>query len=125
MHFEMIQLLSFMLYFSLHTFSHSKMHHCNVHVLISIVSLHFIYCLLTVVSVGTVCSYGAVRLVGGGDSMEGRVEVCINNTWGTVCDSSWSNSDASVVCSQLGYSSGMIKHYSSKYDCTLLICICV
>ena len=107
----MIQLLSFILYFSFHTFSHSKVlvDDCNAHALISIVSLHFIHCLLTVVSVGTVCNYGAVRLVGGGDSLEGRVEVCVNDTWGTVCDDGWSNSDASVVCSQLGYPSGMEK----------------
>ena len=49
------------------------------------------------------CIDGNVRLVGGRSENEGRVEVCINNAWGTVCDSFWGREEASVICRQLDF----------------------
>ena len=45
-----------------------------------------------------------MRLVNGGSSLEGRLEVCLNGVWGTICDQSWDDTDAGVVCSQMGHS---------------------
>ena len=53
------------------------------------------------------CTDGDVRLDGGSTPYQGRVEICINNQWGTICDAAfgyyWLNSEAAVVCRQLGF----------------------
>ena len=50
------------------------------------------------------CPSGGIRLIGGSLPTEGRVEVCLNSAWGTVCDDNYTDVDASVACRQLGYS---------------------
>ena len=41
--------------------------------------------------------------MGGKTTREGRVEICFNNIWGSVCDDGWDARDAGVACSQLGF----------------------
>ena len=43
-------------------------------------------------------------MIGGSGPNEGRVEVCTGQAWGTVCHDGWDNTDATVVCRQLGFS---------------------
>ncbi len=83
----------------------------------------YIYCLLTVP-----CFEGDIRLIPDEESSEafytklrennnfeeflfyndrlrlGRVEICNERSYTTVCRDDWDNLDASVVCSQLGFS---------------------
>ena len=44
-----------------------------------------------------------MHLANGSVSSEGRVEIRVNGTWGTICDPYFSYNDALVVCRMLGY----------------------
>ena len=59
----------------------------------------------------TGCTHGSIRLRGGSTSMNGRVEVCLNGDWGTVCDDGWSTIDGNIACRQLGFSNSSRTFY--------------
>ncbi len=50
------------------------------------------------------CLDGGIRIGTGLSDRIGVVEVCMNSSWGTICSRSWSPSEASVICRQLGHS---------------------
>ncbi|XP_019863236.1 PREDICTED: deleted in malignant brain tumors 1 protein-like [Amphimedon queenslandica] len=65
-------------------------------------------CQLTDVKYST-CTTGEVRLADGATEFEGRVEVCENRVWGSVCTVSSSNDgNAYTLCHELGYQGGIV-----------------
>jgi hypothetical protein len=44
-----------------------------------------------------------LRLVGGANTMEGRVEVRYHGVWGTICDDDFAVPAATVICRSLGF----------------------
>lgn len=58
-----------------------------------------------------ICQEGSIRLADGldGREYEGRLEICINNHWGTVCDDRYNVQEATVVCRQLGFGNSALR----------------
>ena len=58
------------------------------------------------------CIDGTVRLRGSSVEYGGRVEICVETIWTSICNQRWNFNDAKVVCRELGYSSyGITKIY--------------
>ena len=48
-----------------------------------------------------------IRLAGSFSPGSGRVEILVNDQWGTICDAFWGLADAEVACQDLGYSGAL------------------
>ena len=88
--------------------SHVTYHHVALMMLEPSVKVYMyvIYVLCIILLHIGPCNNGSIRLDTDENypSQPGIVEVCMNSTWYTVCNYPWTKSEASVVCSQLGYS---------------------
>ncbi|XP_072176359.1 uncharacterized protein [Diadema setosum] len=56
-----------------------------------------------------------LRLSGGADDHEGRVEILCDGVWGTACDWGWGTEEGNAVCRQLGYSSVASVHPDAHF----------
>ena len=68
------------------------------------------------------CTHGDLRIASRTDDStdlfsEGRLEVCVNHAWGTICDTAYGTRDADVACSQLGY--------DDQGTCTYIYAFCM
>ena len=55
---------------------------------------------------GSECVENSVQLVGQLSQHQGNVIICLGGNWGKVCGGRNADSEAVVVCKQLGFSTG-------------------
>ena len=60
------------------------------------------------------CTNGDVRLEDGFSEYDGRIGICYDGEWGTVCDDGINDSVAKVVCRKLG-----LPLHSKSYNNTI------
>lgn len=61
------------------------------------------------------CNEGDVHLVNGTYDTEGRLEVCSQNHWGAVCSKGFDETDAYVVCNELGLGDSSMNYCTFQY----------
>ena len=49
------------------------------------------------------CSDGELRLAGKVTARSGRLEICYNRAWGSICNYAWDTTDTNLACQQLGF----------------------
>ena len=63
---------------------------------------------------------GSLRLVGSSSSTSylyaGRLEIFVNEEWGTVCDDGWGNNEAIVACRQMGFDGAYDSDWTPRKD---------
>lgn len=60
------------------------------------------------------CTDGEIRLANGTSPLEGRVEICFNRAWGTICGNSFGEAEAEVVCAQIDSQMGSTHNQSIR-----------
>ena len=63
-----------------------------------LVQVPTLICIIVVDVEASNCTTGEARVVGSDDGEEGRLEVCVNRAWGTVCNDEFTINDAEVAC---------------------------
>ena len=66
---------------------------------------------MCIIIIGESCLHGDIRLEDGPTKFEGRVEVCMDGEWNTVCNDFWGHNEGLVVCGQLGYAASGKNYY--------------
>ena len=72
---------------------------------------------------GFSCTDGEIRLVDGLSANVGRVEICYDNHYGTICQNGWNQHDASVVCAQLGFEREGMYYLRVYVDVSRCVCV--